>query len=476
VTAQPMFKTRAFQIDLGRQPEQLSTLKRILSCSARFHFNQCHLYLENNLRLDAFGAAAGGLSKEETLELIEYAAEQNIEIVPSLNLLGHTERFLEHIEFKHLDENREESPRRPEQAGHNCLCPSLPETRKWVRAVIEEIASLFPSPNLHVGLDETWPLGSCPLCSERAKKIDLGGVFADYANFLNEEVKKHDKIMWMWADMPFYYGKTTDKLSRDIVMVDWHYSPVKNTPQFSFFNWRRIDSTRLLVKQGFHVVLGGGSAPDNIMTFSRYADGLDIDTFLVTEWAGSNRFQDNVLLQRCIAGNLLWTGQIPTWQEVGEQLLPDNSPQERKELLLAAQSREDNIDTALDVLRGKQNSLLHCVARSALLYRYLQKEKEEIEIESTYTMRGILRDKRSDFPSLIRLQVRLDRTVALSKEWLDLLDQLSTYYNEKKKWQGYLSNRRSFGEWLERIAEKIGGFLFQAFRAELSIRPVPDYN
>lgn len=434
-----MFSTRAFQIDVARQPESLDTLKRVVADGARFGFNQCHLYLENKLRLDAFGSAAAGLSKDEMRELIEFAAEKAVEIVPSLNLLGHTEHFVRHEEFADLRENRE-GARRPDQDHDGCLCPSLEETRSWAAEVIEETAELFPSDNLHAGLDETWPLGSCPLCRKRESEEGLGALFARYANLLNAQVSACGKTMWMWADMLFYFDGSLEGLDRDIVLVDWFYRPVENTPLQSFFNWRRLDTTRRLLEAGHRVVPAGGLGSENLRSFTRYAEGPEVREFLVTQWEGSNRFQDNYAIQRCRAGHLLTTGRMPDAAELGRRLLPEHTPEDQLRFLLAAQAPPSETDTALSVLDKQGDSRLHRVTRSALLHESISRAGETAEGELRHIGRDVLQGSGEESAALERELHRLQRATERGEEWQDLLDDLAEEHGEDRSARGIYGN------------------------------------
>ncbi|MBN1445237.1 MAG: family 20 glycosylhydrolase [Candidatus Omnitrophica bacterium] len=432
----PLFETRAFQIDIARQPQSLKTLKRIIKKCAGFHFNQCHLYIENCLRLDSFREAGRGLTKKEIRELIDFAGEGGVEVVPSLNLLGHAERFLTHSSFAHMSEVRE-GPRHPWQNWNDCLCPSLEDTRKWAASVIAEVAEIFPSVNLHAGLDETFELGSCSLCRKRAEKEGIGGVYAEHANFINGEIRKHGRIMWMWADMCFYYENLIERLSKDIVMVDWYYDTVKSCPEFDFLNWRRIDSTNILLENGFRVALGGklGVLPDieNTVTFARYGEGLGIDTYLATEWEGGGRFQDNVMPNRCMTGHILWAGRIPSWEEVGKHLLPGYAKEEQRSFFMSLMVRDDNYGAANDALKAQKQSVLHKAVRSEVLRKSVECGKKKVENELRYTARNMIRRGYAESKALFLQMDRLNKVIAECGEWGGLLGELAAYYGERKE-------------------------------------------
>jgi len=100
----PAVKTRAFQMDLARRPESPTELKRLLRQQARHRFNQCQFYLENAIKLDVFGEACNtdGLTKEQFQDVQATGQMLGIDVVPSLNLLGHMGNLLADPGFAHL--------------------------------------------------------------------------------------------------------------------------------------------------------------------------------------------------------------------------------------------------------------------------------------------------------------------------------------------------------------------------------------
>lgn len=454
----PLFRTRAFQVDTARQPESPATLKRIIRTCSEFGYNQCHLYVENGIMLDSFGAAGRGLEKKHVRELASFSASLGVELVPSLNLLGHVENFLEHDEFKKMSETRE-GPRQFEQKSVSCLCPSLEETRTWAGEVIAEVSELFPSPNLHAGLDETWSLGSCSLCAKKAAEAGLGLLFAEFANFLNAEAKNRGKTMWMWADMCFYYRNALENLSGDIVMADWHYDEIGETPCLSFFNWRRTDTSAILRKNGFKVVLAGSRDIRNTLSLTRYSEGLGIDSFLVTEWEGGKRFQDNVTLDRCIAGHILSAGEIPSPEMTGRRLLPGYNDEERKLFLTAVESRASDSRPAMQILRGQKSSLLHKTAISEIMGRSIEERAGNLNREIRLSARGMLKKKIRESRSLNIQMAEMERAVRDCREWLSLLDALSRDYKEEKNSRRIYSIAREIAESLKSLHEKTTAFV-----------------
>jgi hypothetical protein len=318
----PAVRVRSFQVDLGRQPETAAELKRLLRQQARYHYNECQLYLENALQLPAFGEAANpdGLSLADFRSVQDLGRDLGIDVVPSLNLLGHMENLLRHPAFAHLSETAQ-GARHPRQAGVNCVCPELPEAREWVSRILRETAEASLSPKLMVGLDECWSLGSHPLTRARLDADGgAGEVFRDWILFLHREVTRAGKQMWMWEDMLFYHHGALGRIPADIGMNEWHYQHLEEYPQYSFQNWRRLDALGILRGHGHPVMLCCGPDPSHLVSMLRYAEGHGLDGVLVVQWEGSGVVQELYHAGRAVAGAVLWSGRLGSFTETARAL------------------------------------------------------------------------------------------------------------------------------------------------------------
>ncbi|MGD0089788.1 MAG: family 20 glycosylhydrolase [Planctomycetota bacterium] len=318
----PAARVRSFQIDLARQPETAAEVRRLIRQQARYRFNECQLYLENCLKLPCLSDAADphGLSLEEFAALQVFGQALGIDVVPSLNLLGHMEKILCHPRFAHLSETAH-GARNPRQAGMGCICPELPEARELIRAMIRETAAASRSPKLMVGLDECWSIGSHPLTRRRLDaQHGAGEIFHDWILFLHEEIVKAGKRMWMWEDMLFYHTGALGRIPADIGMNEWHYQHVEEYPMYSFQNWRRIDALGELRRQGHPVMLCCGPEPHHLLSMMRYAEGRDVDGFLVVQWEGAGEVQERYHVGRALAGGILWSGELPAWADAARSL------------------------------------------------------------------------------------------------------------------------------------------------------------
>ena len=181
-------------------------------------------------------------------------------IIPIFNSLGHAS-LSGLVTCKHtvLDQN----PRLAllfEPDGWS-FCISNPETRRIIRAASDEIIDLCGEGEyFHMGMDEAWDFGTCPLCAPKNK----GEFFAEFVNETAAYMRTRGRRTMIWADMLLEYERfdptdaayrrepyfkvaksTKDcpthealgKIDRDVLLVDWQYN--ENDPALPTSNHLR---------------------------------------------------------------------------------------------------------------------------------------------------------------------------------------------------------------------------------------------
>jgi hypothetical protein len=124
---------------------------------------------------------SGALSKIEIKKLVAICKENNIRIIPQVNLLGHQSwagkigNLLK--SYPEFDETPlVKMPEKyvwPNADGLYCksYCPLHPDVHKVVFALVDEICDVFEADAFHAGMDEVFYIGEaqCPRCSGRDK-------------------------------------------------------------------------------------------------------------------------------------------------------------------------------------------------------------------------------------------------------------------------------------------------------------------
>jgi hexosaminidase len=150
----PRFRWRGLLLDLSRHFFGKQTLFKFIDEMAAYKLNILHLHLTDDpgWRLEIPGypkltekaVAADGtrqyFTADEMREIVAYAAERHIVIVPEIEMPSHTGAA---------------GGAYPELFnGGNVFDPASPKTYAFIRAVFTEVARLFPGPYIHFGGDE----------------------------------------------------------------------------------------------------------------------------------------------------------------------------------------------------------------------------------------------------------------------------------------------------------------------------------
>ena len=230
----PLMPIRGLSDDISRgQISTLEDFKNIIRRLAYFKINYYLPYIEDMFEFETYpdiGIDRERLSKKETRELVAFAKQYHVEIVPVFECLGHQDRILTNPKFNALAEN----PEKPWS-----FCPAKEDIYPFLDNCIRELAGVFTSRYFCIGCDETWDLGkfdSKPL----ADIIGIDGVYAQHIVRLKEILASYGKEPWLYGDMPFEpaYPQLKDKIPKDILMINWDYCPKDSYPRAdSFQEW-----------------------------------------------------------------------------------------------------------------------------------------------------------------------------------------------------------------------------------------------
>ncbi len=254
------FKIRAAQLDLARQMETIDFIKRFIDFLAAHGYNTLTLYLEGRISTASFPfpPAAESYTPEQMKEIVRYAGNKGLDVIPAIPALGHADLFLKYPELENLAETRGEFKGRFGSGFKHVFCPSQEETCQFLEKYYSEISEIFTSPYLHAGCDESWDIGCCDLCRKRLQKNETqSDIFAKHLIELHRIITgKLGKRMIIWDDMFEYYPEALPLLPRDIVMACWQYQPDVEKTKGHFANHVIIDTLAKYDSLGFDYLIG----------------------------------------------------------------------------------------------------------------------------------------------------------------------------------------------------------------------------
>jgi hexosaminidase len=171
---EPRFAYRGTMLDLARHfftPEQV---RDYIDAIVQFKINHLHLHLTDDqgwrLVIDSWprltevsggegtgvdGAGPGFLTANDYTDLVAYAAERFVTIVPEIDMPGHVNAA--QVAYPELTaDGQAPEPRTDTKVGYSSLVASSEKTYEFVEDVLRELAALTPGPYLHIGGDEAF--------------------------------------------------------------------------------------------------------------------------------------------------------------------------------------------------------------------------------------------------------------------------------------------------------------------------------
>ncbi|MCP5528939.1 MAG: family 20 glycosylhydrolase [Opitutaceae bacterium] len=245
----PVLPIRAFQWDLARQVERLDWLLQQLPRYADWGYQELYLHLEDAVEFPSLPAVArkDAYTYRQMERLVTRATKAGINVVPIVNLLGHTQYLIKVPELRDLNELRN-ADGSPQATGQ--ICPLHPRTLEVAEQLLRDMAPFCTAGKVHVGLDESFHLGKHPLSRREVRRIGLATHFAGHVNRLREITRRMNLRMGMWADMLYFLPGAIPLLPNDLIAYDWYYYPFKRLPRVELFNYAEVDLATPLMKRG----------------------------------------------------------------------------------------------------------------------------------------------------------------------------------------------------------------------------------
>ncbi|MCX5607834.1 MULTISPECIES: beta-N-acetylhexosaminidase [unclassified Streptomyces] len=170
VSDRPRFAYRGAMIDIARHFFTVEQVKRYVDQLAQYKVNTLHVHLTDDqgwrLAIDSWprlaeygggsevgGGPGGHWTKDEYRELVAYAGERYVDVVPEIDMPGHTNAALASYAELNCDGK---APARYTgiKVGFSSLCVAKERTYEFIDEVLGELAELTPGRYLHIGGDE----------------------------------------------------------------------------------------------------------------------------------------------------------------------------------------------------------------------------------------------------------------------------------------------------------------------------------
>ncbi len=259
ITDFPDYEYRGAMLDVSRHFFGVEDVKRYIDFLAYYKMNAFHLHLSDdqgwrieikswpNLTQHGGSTQVGGgkggfYTQEQYSEIVKYASDRYIMIVPEIDMPGHTNAALASYPELNCDGKATELYTGT-RVGFSSLCTGKEITYKFLDDVIRELAALTPGPYIHIGGDE----------SHSTKRED----YIPFILKVQDIVLSHGKKVMGWDDIAI--------------------STLK--PEVVAQMWANVKNANLAVSQGAKILMSPAAKAYLDMQY-------DSTTTLGLHWAG----------------------------------------------------------------------------------------------------------------------------------------------------------------------------------------------
>jgi N-acetyl-beta-hexosaminidase len=310
----PDHKLRGLHIVLGtlkHNEPMLSTVmvRHLIDQARQVHYNVLILQLANSVRLRSMARLVSEQTWtiDEFLDVVRYARENGLEVIPEIRLLTHQERLLRNVYPDMMYNKSTYDPRRQEVYG-------------IVLPILDEVIDLIHPKAMHIGHDEIAGRFSVKKATKRLNPSDTmlpPELFLEDVKRLHAHLQKRRVETWMWGDMLLApeefpsmlerhlhgthgYAALRGRIPQDIVICDWHY--FDSQPDFP--------SALAFMQRGHRVLGSTWTSEITTRNFSRYLARLGGEGMIATLWQEARR-SDRGFIERIIqtSGEAFWNTQ-----------------------------------------------------------------------------------------------------------------------------------------------------------------------
>ena len=218
-------------VDPARHYWKIDDLKKYIDVMSQYKFNYLHLHLNDDQgwrieikkypKLTEIGSKRknfegskrnneGFYTQEQMKDLVRYALERNVQLIPEFDIPGHNDAAVAAYPFLSCNDTIIEV-RTTAGVSKNLLCVSKESVYTFVDDVISELSEVFPCKYFHIGGDEA-PLDKwlenteVQQLKKKLQTTDDQQLMSYFFKRVNESLVKNGKqpLIWMELEVPTY--------------------------------------------------------------------------------------------------------------------------------------------------------------------------------------------------------------------------------------------------------------------------------
>ena len=250
----PALEIRGISDDISRgQAPTIKNLKKFIKELSHYKINQYYLvYMQDMFKFTKhpeIGKNRGAYSKEDIIELQNYAKKFFIEIIPIFQTIGHWDNILHHPDYWKYGEF----------PGSNSLNITNEKIYELLDEMIGDLSKAFKSEYFHIGADESWDVGRVA-SKKYVEEVGIGRAYLNHYKKVYDIVKKYGyKKVIIYHDILYKYREVLEGLPNDMIIMYWNYKTQQKHP-----------TLKEIKKYNFPVIVS-----PSIMDFNRIFPSID---------------------------------------------------------------------------------------------------------------------------------------------------------------------------------------------------------
>jgi len=305
ISDSPRFPWRGLLIDVGRHYEPMHVLKRNIDAMAASKLNVLHWHLTEDQgfraesktlpKLHGMGSDGKFYTHEEMREIVRYAADRGIRVVPEFDMPGHATSWLVGYPEIASAPGPYEIERRP-----GIFDPTLDPTNELTYEILDkfltEMSGIFPDAYMHIGGDEN-----------EGKQWDAN---EDIQEFMKENgIKDNHELQTHFNKRVLGILKKNGK-----IMMGWDEIFQPDLPKdVVIHSWRGQEALAEAARKGYTGVLSNGYYIDLIFPAS--------DHYLVDPIPADSTLNDEEK-KRVLGGEATMWGEWVTEETIDSRIWP----------------------------------------------------------------------------------------------------------------------------------------------------------
>ena len=314
---QNSFEHRGFLMDCCRHFFSVKTIKKYIDLLALYKMNVLHWHLTEDQgwrieidkypklntvgswREDSTGKYGGFYTKKEIREIVKYAKERYIEVIPEIELPGHSQAAIASYPFLSC-ESKQIQVANSWGVFKDIYCAGNDSVFIFLEDIFQEITELFPSNRIHIGGDEApkfrWE--NCEKCQKRMAQENLKDEHELQSYFIEriaKDLEKKNRSIIGWDEI------IESKINSDVTIQ----------------SWRGFSGGIQAVKEGKKTIM----SPTSHCYFDYDINSIDLEKVYTFNPIPSEI--DSLESELIIGGECnLWSERIPSEKELDRKTFP----------------------------------------------------------------------------------------------------------------------------------------------------------